>query len=110
MEVFGQKGCPVRRHSALKAKYKEPNIPQTLLMLNGGLENKIVLNGRNYLNTNIRSAKSNAEKLNVIFLSILSRKPKAHELRRLKNYKMNPNNVKDLVWVLMNSNEFKFKR
>ena len=105
MKMFGQSTREV-----IDGANREPNIPQTLLMMNGDFEDKIIRNPKNSLNMKIARAKTKAEKLDVIFLSILSRKPKSHELAKLSNFKMDRENTSALVWALFNSNEFKFKR
>lgn len=105
MKMFGQSTREV-----IDGANREPNIPQTLLMMNGDFEKKIILDGKNSLNRHLRQANGRDAKLNVIFLSLLSRKAKSHELARLKNYKLDAQNTKDLVWALLNTNEFKFKR
>ncbi|MCM8539843.1 MAG: DUF1549 and DUF1553 domain-containing protein [Lentisphaeraceae bacterium] len=105
MKMFGQS-----TRELIDGANKEPNIPQTLLMMNGDFEQRIILDGKNSLNTLIRANKSKQDRLDAIFLAILSRHPKSHELARLKDYELNDKNLKDLVWALLNSNEFKFKR
>ena len=105
MKMFGQS-----TRELIDGANKEPNIPQTLLMMNGDFEKKIILDQKNSLNNHLKKAKSRQDKLNVIFLSLLSRQAKKHELARLKNYKLDAQNTKDLIWALLNTNEFKFKR
>ena len=105
MKMFGQS-----TRELIDGANREPNIPQTLLMMNGDFENKIILDKTNSLNKKMARAKSKAEKLELIFLSILSRKPRSAELIRLKNFDLNKENTSALIWALFNSNEFKFKR
>ncbi|MCM8529312.1 MAG: DUF1549 and DUF1553 domain-containing protein [Lentisphaeraceae bacterium] len=105
MKMFGQSTREI-----IDGANKEPNIPQTLLMINGDFEKKVIRDENNSLNKLIREQKTREDKLETLFLAILSRKPRNHEIERLKNYELNAGNMKDLVWALINSNEFKFKR
>lgn len=105
MKMFGQSTREI-----IDGANKEPNIPQTLLMINGDFEKKVIRDENNSLNKLIREQKTRKDKLETLFLAILSRKPQSHEIERLKNYELNAGNMKDLVWALINSNEFKFKR
>lgn len=104
LEMFGQSTREI-----IDGANKEPNIPQTLLMMNGDFENKIILDKKNSLNQKLAKCQNRTEKLDVIFISILSRKAKAEELERIK-FELNQENTTALIWALFNSNEFKFKR
>lgn len=105
MKMFGQSTREI-----IDGANQEPNIPQTLLMINGDFEESILRQRNNYLQQNLTSVQSGEEKLEVLFLSILNRYPSKDETVRLKELKLTPENLKDLTWAMLNSNEFKFKR
>ena len=61
---------------------------------------------------NRKQASSNQEKVDVAYLSILSRMPDKEEKNMfVSRFERNPEQAaKDIVWVLINSNEFMFKK
>jgi len=98
--------------------HRDPTIPQVLSLLNGNLIDHVITPKRgerskgkskrlSYLDRNISSAPSVAEKLDVIFISLLGRRPTAAE-RQLFHEEMESGDYADVVWVLLNSHEFLF--
>ena len=87
-------------------------IPQALMMMNGDLiRNAISLDEGSYLHSLISndSMKPN-EKATHIYLSTLSRRPTSREIKSVQRLFKQQNNApvayQDLLWALLNSNEF----
>src|SRR5262249_2399685 len=89
----------------------EGTIPQALFLLNGRMTNEAV--GEHYENTisKILSRDREPEKrVEQIFLAALSRMPSPEEKNQLFSYvqKNSGTEYEDLLWALLNSNEFLF--
>ncbi len=82
----------------------EPNIPQILYMMNGHLEQEIASDSSSYLHRKLGECKSNDQKLEILWKAILGRTPKGSEKELASN------KTADLIWALLNSNEFRFTR
>jgi len=87
-------------------------IPQALMMMNGDLiRNAISVEEGSYLHSLIsnESMKPN-EKATHIYLSTLSRRPSTREMKSVQRLFKQQNNApvayQDLLWALLNSNEF----
>ena len=78
----------------------EPDIPQVLFMMNGPLT--IPKDGLIYRKMN--SAGNREEKMAILWKSVLGRLPKKSEKALFKH------ELDDLMWALLNSNEFRFIR
>lgn len=82
-------------------------VPQALTLLNGPLTN-----GDSALRTRLLQADSHRRQVELAFLAVLSRSPSAGEtecwLDELAADEAKA--LQDLVWVLCNSNEFRFRR
>ena len=65
---------------------------------------------KDYLTQDIQSSQTPEEAMKVIFLAILCREPSAEEIENLRPYfsDLSRKPIADLMWVLLNSNEFKF--
>ncbi|MCM8537712.1 MAG: DUF1549 and DUF1553 domain-containing protein [Lentisphaeraceae bacterium] len=87
----------------------EPNIPQILYMINGKPELEL-LRGESYLNQNINKEKSLYDKANTAWLSILGRPISLSEKSFVSKSIKTPDDLTDMMWVLLNSNEFRFVR
>ena len=89
----------------------EASVPQALTFMNGKLEDYITNNTYSYINQNMKKAKTFKQKVDVAFLSILSRLPdKAEQEIFIELFEKDAKQTtKDIVWVLVNSNEFMFK-
>ena len=90
----------------------EGSVPQALTLLNGKIEDYLTLNPVSNINRNLNEAKNWSDKITVAYISVLGRKPQASEMSMFSTqFKRNPEQAqKDLVWILINSNEFMFKR
>lgn len=82
----------------------EPNIPQILYMMNGHLEQEIASDSSSYLHRKLDKCESNDQKLEMLWKAILGRTPKESEKG------LATNKTADLIWALLNSNEFRFTR
>ena len=89
---------------------KDANITQTLALMNGFTEKNILNNDQSQLNRNFSSADSIKQKIEIAYLSTLTRKPTSRELSVWTHYieKQKTASLKDLAWVLTNTNEFLF--
>jgi hypothetical protein len=104
LRQFGQSD-----RETIDASNRDANVPQALTMLNGFLDQR-VLNGASSLRAALTAAKTPAEQVRVAYLSTLSRLPRDDELAtwRAAIAGGGDNALRDLVWVLCNSNEFRF--
>ncbi|MCM8527031.1 MAG: hypothetical protein NE327_10980, partial [Lentisphaeraceae bacterium] len=82
------------------------------LLLNGKVEDYLINNQYSFVARTLRDAKSSDEKVEAAYLSILSRKPTAYEKSMFKQRfeKDDAQAQKDIIWVLVNSNEFMFNK
>ena len=87
----------------------QANVPQVLTLLNGFLDQR-VLNGRSALRRDLDFAEDGARRVRIAFLTTLNREPTEAELTSWRRQIAihGANVVRDLVWVLCNSNEFRF--
>ena len=83
---------------------KEPNIPQILYLMNGHLEQEITAQPLAYIHRKLEGATDSDQRMEIIWKAILGRLPKESE-RALASHEQN-----DLIWALLNSNEFRFAR
>lgn len=94
----------------IQASHTEANVPQVLSMLNGYLEDRVLSNYSSELMKNIYAASSDREKVRTAYLGVLNREPRGRELA-VWEHEMDQGGrkvVKDLVWTLVNSHEFRF--
>jgi hypothetical protein len=86
-------------------------VPQVLTMLNGFLDQK-VLEGQSALRAHLELAKNGERRVRAAFLATLNREPTPAEAQDWRKAIAihGESVVKDLVWVLCNSNEFRFVR
>jgi hypothetical protein len=82
----------------------QPDIPQILYLMNGPLEREIIGKANGYLHSKLRNEKDHAKRMEIIWKSILSRLPRPSEKALFKQKQA------DIMWALLNSNEFKFVR
>jgi len=83
---------------------REPNIPQILYLMNGHLEHEITTQSQAYLNRKLDRVTNPKERLEIIWKAILGRLPKESEKPLVSQ------DQDDLIWALLNSNEFRFVR
>ena len=97
---------------------KEASIPQAFTLLNGKVEDQFILNQNSYIHKLISSVDDSDEKIQVAFLAILNREPKYSEVSLFKELfkseakfqKHSKTAENDLIWTLINTNEFIFRR
>jgi len=89
----------------------EPAVTQVLSMMNGHIDKSISKDKNTVLMSNVLKAK-NKNVIDVIYLTMLSRKPTKSELKTwAADFNKNPTPAyHDLIWMLANSNEFIFVR
>ncbi|MDD7985211.1 DUF1549 domain-containing protein [Lentisphaera marina] len=86
---------------------KEANIPQILYLMNGKPENQLI-SSKSYLNDELAKAKGR-EKYQRMWLAVFNRPMNANELE-LINSNFNRKDIQNMLWALLNSNEFRFVR
>jgi hypothetical protein len=89
---------------------REPSVMQVLAMLNGPLMQQGVLNKRSLMAQQIDAAKTPEQKINIIFLTILTRTPTPHDMDvARKELAADPaNGFQNIAWALVNTREFLF--
>jgi len=87
----------------------EATVPQMLTLLNGPIYNQL-LSRNSVLRRNLADTQSAEEKLEVIFVTILSRRPTKRDRQiALPTLKQGGNRaVADVVWALLNTRQFMF--
>lgn len=83
------------------------SVPQVMFMLNGDLTNKTMVRDETAVVRNARAAKSQADGVTTVFLSVLNRKPTSDEATQAKNL-VQGEDYSDLIWALLNTREFMF--
>lgn len=106
LQQFGQSD-----RETVDAASREANVPQALTMMNGFVDQRI-MGASSSLRAALRTAGSPAAQVHAAFLSVLSRRPRADELAAWQPALAAGADeaLRDLVWVLCNSNEFRFLR
>ena len=105
VEVSGLFGASDRE--LIDNSNKKPNIPQILYLMNGKPENQLI-STKSYLNDELAKAKGR-EKYQRMWLAVFNRPMNTNELQ-LINSNFNRNDIKNMLWALLNSNEFRFVR
>jgi hypothetical protein len=77
--------------------------------MNGATE-QLANNPSAAINRNLASEKTPQAKMRAAFESILSRAPTQAETRQFEDVVKDDAGTADLVWILLNSNEFKFRQ
>jgi len=83
---------------------REPDIPQILYMMNGDLEGDVIAQSTALIHRNMEGVEDQSERMEIIWKSILSRTPQASEERLFAHAQ------DDVIWALLNSNEFRFSK
>jgi len=90
----------------------EGTIPQVMMLLNGSLTNQIMTNNSKALVRIAQAEDSKDDGIDVVFLSILSRRPRGQDRDLARPLVRGSNGGKsdysDLVWALLNTREFMF--
>ncbi len=105
LRQFGQSSREV-----IQGASTESDVTQVLSILNGHVEREVVNNSGAVVYDNLGKAKSEAEKVNVLFLSTLSRKPTPDELQfMLAEVKANGQaGYRNVLAALLTTSEFIF--
>ncbi|MAI30798.1 MAG: hypothetical protein CMM07_03890, partial [Rhodopirellula sp.] len=82
----------------------EPNIPQILYLMNGQLEQEITTQPSVYLHQKLKEANGPGERMEILWKAILGRLPRESEKAFASQ------EAEDLIWALLNSNEFRFTK
>ena len=90
----------------------EPAVTQVLSLMNGMIESRIAQNPDNALIKDVADDRNSRQRVETVFLTILSRQPTAEEISIWGvDFDDNPRDAaSDLIWVLINSNEFMFRK
>ena len=101
---FGQSDREVIENSSSHA-----SVPQALYLLNSPL-NIAIHNSNSILGGKLASLQKPKDKINLVYQSMLTRKPTQPEMERiLTNYQTyGEETIEDLVWALLNSRQFIF--
>lgn len=83
---------------------REPNIPQILYLMNGHLEQELIEQPNAYLHRKLAGATNPEQQMEFLWKAILGRLPRESE-KHLVSHQQD-----DLIWALLNSNEFRFVR
>jgi hypothetical protein len=104
LRQFGQSD-----RETIDAASTEATVPQVLTLLNGFLDQR-VLEGASALKRDLETAPNGERRVRIAFLTTLNREPTAEELQEWRRAIAIDGEVvvRDLVWVLCNSNEFRF--
>ncbi|MEZ5964497.1 MAG: DUF1549 domain-containing protein [Planctomycetota bacterium] len=105
LREFGQSD-----RETIEAGFTEASVPQVLTLLNGFIDQRLLDNRNATLRRLIDGEKSASKKVEVSFLAVLGRRPTAAELATWSRGKDLDATVRDLVWVLINSHEFRTLR
>ncbi len=106
LREFGQSDRDVIENAS-----DEASVPQALLVMNGSLGTSIT-SGWSALSVNLRRAKTNEEKIDVLFLSLFSRSPNEAERnliqQRLESYAGSKTIWEDLTLAALSTQRFLF--
>jgi len=92
----------------------DPSIPQVLMLMNGKEIERLLESRNAYFVRDLRRMPSVSERIDRLYLSILTRSPSAAERERAETFVRNVDRsdraYQDLSWALLNSREFLFVR
>jgi hypothetical protein len=111
LELFGR---PARDSAMMSARSNEFTAAQALHLLNSSHIREKIERGPRLRSLRGRIQRSPAEALEIIYMTLLSRKPTAEEVQAVKVYmedKSVPRHLAsvDIVWALINSPEFLYR-
>lgn len=106
LRQFGQSD-----RETIEGSNSDATVPQVLTLLNGFLDERVI-RGASALAGDLVTAPDGRRRVEVAFLTTLNRHPTASETREWRRAIAIDGDqaIKDLVWVLCNSNEFRFVR
>jgi hypothetical protein len=91
------------------AGQRNGSVPQLLMMMNGEAQTMLTNPNVSLIFKDIATLATPKEKIECVFLSMLSRKPTASELERAQQeISKSENGYADLTWALLNTLEFMF--
>ena len=90
----------------IEAAHSDANVPQVLTLLNGFVEQEI-MRPESLLMRTIGVAPRSRDKVRVAYLSILNREPTPAEIRMWTSEQAKTMS-RDMIWTLLNTNEFRF--
>lgn len=96
----------------IQDSHTEANVPQVLSLLNGFLDRRVLPMSRTELMRGIYTAPAPGDRVDAAYLSILNRAPRGRE-RAVWVAEIEAGGrkvIKDMVWTLVNSHEFRFIR
>ncbi|MCB9891197.1 MAG: DUF1549 domain-containing protein [Planctomycetes bacterium] len=96
----------------IEAGHQDASVPQVLSLINGLVEDRLLANDQALLVQEIKTARTNDDRIETLFLALLNRKPRPHEARMWRGDMIEDTDatVHDLLWTLVNSHEFRFVR
>jgi hypothetical protein len=111
LKLFGK---PQRLQSCECERTNDPTLSQTFQLVSSGLLNDLLTETDNRLGRLIASGKSDAQIIDELYWSALSRPPSPDELEGTLSHFRNGGdrrtNLEDLLWGLLNSNEFLLRK
>ena len=109
LRQFGQS-----ERSMIDDSTQEATVTQVLNLLNGFVDQNIVRNSKSFVINEIKKMPTTEAKLNTLYLSLYSRYPASREKSMMLNYIAKTGNTEksytDIIWALINTNEFMFRR
>lgn len=109
LQQFGQSD-----RSMIDNGTQDATVTQVLNLLNGFVDQNIVRNSKSFILGEIKKMKSTEDKLNTLYLSLYSRYPATREKSMMLNYIKKTGDTDksytDIIWALINTNEFMFRR
>jgi hypothetical protein len=109
LDVFGR---PARQVTCECERTTKPNIAQAMHTLNGEFLSKKIADANGRIAKMLKAKAPVAEIAEDLYLTTLSRPPKAEELAKVQDYAKSAATtaeaMQDLLWVLLNSREFLF--
>ncbi len=107
LRQFGQSD-----RESIDAGDRTGNVPQVLTLLNGFCDQRILGNTSAVLRRAVETAKQPGDKVRAAYLTVLSREPRPEERGEWTTILAQEGEagVRDLLWVLINSHEFRFAR
>ncbi len=109
LEVFGR---PKREILCACERSSQPNLAQSLFLINSNSIQQKLQAEDGWLATQIRAGRKDADIITDLYLSALSRYPKSQELKTALRYiresKDRKAGLEDIAWAILNSQEFLF--
>ncbi|GAB4146378.1 MAG: DUF1549 domain-containing protein [Planctomycetaceae bacterium] len=111
LKLFGK---PARLQTCECERSAESTLPQTFQMVSGPLLNSLLTQPENRIGRILKSNKSNHDIVDDLYWTTLTRPPRSQELATCVSLLEKSSNrrqtLEDILWALMNSSEFLFRR